>query len=185
MPTGANIELKQFGDADNVGDERAYLPPRGKHGPAMIAAFGAAHEPEPGVIAIADTSVTGIHLTRLREDGAGKAGSDHDKIMIGSSAGSPIVLAPPNDLLGLAIAEGIEDALSAHAATGLGAWAAGCASRLPALANVIPWYIDCVTVLADDDAGGRRHAAELAARIPARGIEARLILARAMRRAAA
>jgi hypothetical protein len=162
-----------------------YLSPRGKHWPAMIAAFGLAHEVEPGVIAIADTAVTGVHLTRLAPNGTGKAGTDHDKIMIGSSVGSPIVLAPPNDLLGLAVAEGIEDALSAHEATGLGAWAAGCASRLPAIADVIPSYIDCVTVLADDDADGRRHAAELAGRIHDRGIEARLILARAMRRAAA
>jgi hypothetical protein len=34
--------------------------------------------------------------------------------MIGSSGALPIGLAPVNDLLGLAIAEGIENALSAH-----------------------------------------------------------------------
>lgn len=86
------------------------------------------------------------------------------------------MLAPPNDLLGLVIAEGIEDALSAHEATGLGAWAAGCASRLAALANVLPGWINCTTILADDDPDGRRHATELAERIRARGIEARLIV---------
>ena len=48
------------------------------------------------------------------------------------------MLAPMNDLLGLAITEGVEDALSIHAATGLGAWAAGAASRLPALADAVP-----------------------------------------------
>lgn len=41
--------------------------------------------------------------------------------MIGRSKGAPIVLAPLNDLLGLIVTEGIEDALSAHQATGLGA----------------------------------------------------------------
>ena len=48
--------------------------------------------------------------------------------MIGRSSGSPIVLAPANDLLGLVISEGIEDALSLHEASGCGAWAAGSAS---------------------------------------------------------
>jgi hypothetical protein len=142
----------------------------------MIAAFGLAKEIEPGGIAIPDAEIRGVHLTRLKVDGSAKAGTDHDKIMIGFSAGSPIVLAPPNDLLGLIIAEGIEDTLSAHEATGLGAWAAGCASRLPALAVAVPCYVDCVTVLADDDKDGRHHATELVERIRARGIEARLII---------
>lgn len=88
-----------------------YLPARGEHGPAMIAAFGVALEPELGVLAIADDAVRGVHVTRLAPDGSGKAGTDADKITLGSSLGSPIVLAPPNDLLGLAITEGIEDAL--------------------------------------------------------------------------
>jgi hypothetical protein len=58
-----------------------------------------------------------------------------------------------------------------HEATGLGVWAAGCASRLPALADAIPDFIDCVTVVVDDDADGRRHSAALAGRIRARRIE--------------
>jgi Toprim domain len=153
-----------------------FLPPRGEHSPAMVAAFGIPHEVEPGIISIADTAVRGVHLTRLAPDGSGKAGSGKDKIMVGSSAGMPIVLAPPNDLLGLVITEGIEDALSAHEATGLGAWAAGCASRLPALADAVQACIDCITVLADDDDDGRRFAANLVNRITARGIEATAII---------
>ncbi len=153
-----------------------YLPARGDHGPAMIAAFGLPTEPEPGVITIADAAVRGVHITRLAPDGSGKAGTDTDKIMIGLSAGSPIVLAPPNDLFGVAITEGIEDALSVYLATGLGAWAAGSASRLPALAKVIPPYIEAITILADDDDDGRRHAGELSMRLNDRGIETRLIL---------
>ena len=42
----------------------------------------------------------------------------------------------------LAITEGIEDRLTVHEATGLGAWAAGSASRMPALAYVLPGYIE-------------------------------------------
>jgi hypothetical protein len=83
---------------------------------------------------------------------------------------------PPNDMLGLAITEGLEDALSVHEATGLGAWAAGAASRMPALADIIPSYIEVCTVAVDDDSDGRHHAAEFAQRLEARGIEARLII---------
>jgi hypothetical protein len=143
----------------------------------MIAAFGIPREPDPGVIYIDAGAITGVHLTRLAPDGSDRERGDTAKIMIGHSTGRPIVLAPPNDLLGLAITEGIECALSAYEATGLGAWAAGSASRLPALADVIPSYIDCVTVVADDDGDGRRFAGELAQRIQERGIEARTVIA--------
>jgi hypothetical protein len=152
-----------------------FLPPRGEHGPAMIAAFGIAYELRPGIVNITDSAVTGIHITRLAPDAAGKAGTEHDKIMIGRSAGSPIMLAPPNDLLGLAIVEGIEDGLSVHEATGLDMWIAGCASRLSALAATVPSYIDSVTVVADADDAGQRHAGELVARLHTRGIDAHLI----------
>jgi Toprim domain len=148
-----------------------FLPVHGVHGPAMIAAFGIAYEPEPGLLEIANVQVRGVHITRLAADGSGKAGTERDKIMLGSSIGYPIVLAPPNDLLGLAIAEGIEDALSIHANTGLGAWAAGSASRLPAIADVVPWYIEAITIAVDDDLAGRRHANELGERLIARGIK--------------
>jgi hypothetical protein len=161
----------------------AFLPARGDHPPAMIATFGLAREVEPGVIAIADGAVMGVHLTRLRPDGSAKATfEDPDepaKIMIGHSTGSPIILAPPNDLLGLAIAEGIEDGLSVHQDTGLGVWTAGSASRMPALADLVPAYIDCVTVIGDDDEDGRRHASELVCRLQSRKIETRAIIASA------
>jgi Toprim domain len=154
----------------------------------MIAAFGPAHELDTGIIGIGEQNITGVHLTRLLPDGSGKAvfedADEVTKIMIGYSAGSPIVLAPPNDALGVVIAEGIEDALSAHEATGLGAWAAGSASRMPALAGILPDFIEVVTVLVDDDQDGRRHAAELGRRLRARGTETRLIVPGATRCAA-
>jgi hypothetical protein len=143
---------------------------RGEHGPAMIAAFGMATEREPGQVAIADADLRGVHITRLRSDGCGKAGTDADKIMIGMSKGWPVVVAPPNDLLGLAITEGIEDALTVHEATGLGVWAAGSASRLPALADAVPNYIEAVTIAVDDDEAGRQNAEELRERLLAREV---------------
>jgi hypothetical protein len=153
-----------------------FLPARGDHGTAMIAAFGLPHESEPGRLVIADDAVRGVHITRLAPDGMGKAGTDTDKIMIGMSVGSPIVLAPANDLLGIAVTEGIEDALTVHLVTGLGAWAAGSASRLPALGDAIPSYVESVTILVDDDEDGRRHADELATRLLGRGLQVRQVL---------
>jgi hypothetical protein len=153
-----------------------FLPARGDYAPAMVAAFGIPREVEPGVIAIAADAITGVHLTRLLPDGSDRERGDKAKIMVAHSTGSPIVLAPAGDMLGIIITEGIECALSAHEATGLGAWAAGAASRLPAIAEAVPPYMDCVTVIADDDGDGRKFAGELARGIHARGIEARQII---------
>ena len=177
------------GYGGSIPETLGFLPARGEHPPAMIAAFGLAHEVEPGVIATADKAVSGVHLTRLLPDGSGKAVFDdpdeNAKIMIGLSVGSPIVLAPPNDLLGMAITEGIEDGLSVHEATGLGIWAAGSSARMPPLAAALPAWIDCVTVVADDDRDGRRFAVQLAEKIHTRGLAARLIIPRATERVAA
>ena len=146
-------------------------PPKYMH-PAMIAPFAILDEPEPGRLAVTHDAIKGIHLTFLRADGTGKAGTSRDKIMVGSSVGTPIVIAPMGDELGLAITEGIEDALSLHAAIGLGAWAAGSAVRMPALADAVPICTDCVTVIADADDAGQQGACELARRLESRGIKA-------------
>ena len=61
-----------------------------------------------------------------------------------------------------------------HEATGLGVWAAGSASFMPALADHVPPWIDCVTVAAEADDAGRKGAAELAARLEARGVHVEL-----------
>jgi hypothetical protein len=139
--------------------------------PTLIAAFGMASEPEPGVVAIADAAVRGVHVTRLLPDGSDRI----SKATIGrGTVGTPIALFPPNDLLGLAIVEGIEDGLSIHAAAGLGVWVAGTAGRMPALADAIPDYADCVTVFGHDDPAGRKGAGDLTMRLRARGVEALL-----------
>jgi hypothetical protein len=156
-----------------------FLPAsRGRYPPTMICAFGLADETGPGEIAITDTAVRGMHLTRLLPDGSGKATfedpDEQAKIMIGRSAGWPLILAPPTDGLGLCIVEGIENALSADDATGLCAWAAGCASRLPSLARAVPPWAECVTIIGDADDDGRRHAVALADRLYQRGMETRV-----------
>jgi hypothetical protein len=154
-----------------------FLPATDIYPPAMIAAFGMARETEPGRLMIDDAAVTGIHLTKLKPDGSGKAGieGEPDKVTIGQGNSSPIWLAPVNDGLGLVIAEGIEDALSVHQATGLGAWAAGTAGRLPAMADFVPDYVEAVTIMVDADANGEKHSTELAQRLVARGIEVLMV----------
>ena len=91
-----------------------FLPANGEFPPAMIAAFGFPREPEPGKLEIAESDVVAVQMTRLKPDGSGKADVEPAKMCIGASPGIPIVLAPPNDALAIAIAEGIENALSAH-----------------------------------------------------------------------
>ena len=115
-----------------------FLPPQKKSPhPAMVAAFGIPDEPEPGELVIAEHQVRGVHLTLLALDG-GKAEVKRNKLFVGSSSGWPIVIAPPNDLLGMVVTEGIEDALSARQATGLGAWAATPPDECPLLPNASP-----------------------------------------------
>jgi len=148
-----------------------FLPPhKREHRPAMIAAFAIVDEPEPGVLG-KPLDVGAVHLTLLRDDGSGKADAEPNKLIIGSPLSRPIVLAPPNDLMGLAICEGIEDALTAHTATGLGAWAAGAAGFMLKLAKMVPSYIEVVTIFAHSDVAGERGARQLAAALRQRDIE--------------
>jgi hypothetical protein len=145
-----------------------FLPARNGYPPALIAAFGIAREPEPGALVIDDDAVRGVHLTRLLPEGSDREHGEDAKIMIGSSKGWPIILAAPNDLLGLLFCEGIENGLSLHQASGLGVWVAGDAERLPALADKVPDYIDAITIAADPDGDGRKYADELADKLKAR-----------------
>jgi len=148
----------------------AFLPPWREHNPAMIAAFALVDEPEPGLLG-KPHDVESVHLTLLRADGGGKANTKPNKLIIGSPGGQPIVLAPPNDLLGLTITEGIEDALTVHQATGLGAWAAGAAGFMPKLAKAVPDYVEAVTIFAHADEAGEDGARKLAAALFKRSIE--------------
>ena len=149
-----------------------FLPPRTPdHHPAMIACFGLHDEPEPGVLGLPRGIVDSVHLTLLKPDGSDKAEVEHPKLIVGSPRGRPIELAPANDLLGLAITEGIEDALTIHQSTGLGAWAAGSAPHLPKLADAVPNWMDCITIYAhvDADEAGQKGALALATALKARG----------------
>jgi hypothetical protein len=152
-----------------------FLPPRGEYHPAMISAFGMAIEPageeiEPGNLIIPDDAVMGVHLTLLKPDGSGKADTEKQKIIIGMAVTEPIILAPLSDALALTITEGIEEAITHHEVLGTGAWAAGCASRLPGIAAWVPDYCDCVRLVVDGDEAGLRFSRELYRRLQARGL---------------
>jgi hypothetical protein len=140
----------------------AFLSPgKSDQHPALIAPF--ANDPTAPVDA--------VHLTLLAPDGNGKANVESAKIVVGRPLGRPIILAPGNDTLALAVTEGIEDGLSVHAATGLEVWAAGSASFLPALADSVPDYIEAVTIFAHADKAGQVGAIDLAEKLSARRIE--------------
>jgi putative DNA primase/helicase len=150
-----------------------YLPPRSRYSAAMIGAFGIAAELQPGIIS-APQRVIGVHLTRVAANGNKAPNADGNaKLMRGVCKGAPIMLSPPNDLLGMSVTEGIEDGLTVYQATGLGVWAAGSASFMPALAPVVPSYIEVVTIYAHND-NGRSYAIALATALKARGIQVRM-----------
>jgi phage/plasmid primase-like uncharacterized protein len=149
----------------------AFLPPRKPdHHPALIAAFSLPGEIEPGSLG-APGNLESVHLTLLRSDGSGKAEVGRPKLFVGSPGNLPIVLAPLDDRLGMAITEGIEDALTVHQATGLGVWAAGAAGRMPAFADTVPRYIESITICAHSDQAGRNGALALADALDRRGVE--------------
>lgn len=150
------------------------LPPKFPHR-AMIAAFGVPEEPEPGILHMPIGSGMGVHFTLLDRCGNGKAGTKRDKFMVGCSAGAPIILAPPGDSLAITIGEGLESVFSVHQETGFGAWAAGSAGRLPALADKVPAWIESVTIAAEDDPAGQQGANQLADQLSSRGIEVRIL----------
>jgi hypothetical protein len=148
-----------------------FLRPFKDYPPALIAAFAMpGDDPGSGAL-VAPKDVGAVHLIALKADGSGKADIEVPKRTIGSPGGLPIVVAPVNDLLGLAITEGLEDALSVYEGTGLGVWAAAGACFMPRLAAAVASYVECATIFAHPDETGRTNALMLAQRLADRGLE--------------
>jgi putative DNA primase/helicase len=108
--------------------------------PAMVAAMRS----------IATDKITAIHRTRLSSEGV-----KLDRRMLGVAAGAAIKL-DPDDVVtsGLAIGEGIETCASARRFGIRPAWALGSTSFIssfPVLAGV-----ECLTILAENDAASAR-----------------------------
>jgi putative DNA primase/helicase len=102
--------------------------------------------------------IVAIHRTFLTGDGR-KAPVEPVKMALGPIRGRAVRLAPAGETL--ALAEGIETALSVHQATGIATWAAlGTAN----LARVeLPTFVRQVIICADNDANGAGEKAALAA----------------------
>jgi hypothetical protein len=142
------------------------------HPPALICAFALAlDEIEPSILA-EPRNVESVQLIALKPDGSGKANVTDGVVKrhVGAHTGLPIVVSPINDGLGLSIHEGVEDALSAFEATGLGCWASGGAAFLAALTDAVPGYVECITIAEHNDAAGQAGAYELARRLAERGV---------------
>jgi hypothetical protein len=166
----ADLYLRARGFAPPYPATLRYLPGLGDHPHAVIAALGLPEEPEPGLLAIKDAAVRAVHLTRLDSTGMRRLKTGNAKIIVGRSGlGFPVSLTPVNDGLGLLIAEGIENALTLGLSLGLGAWAACGHTRMPALAEAVPCYVEAVTVVADPEPVARESARKLAERLDRRG----------------
>ena len=149
-----------------------YLPTLSGHSHALIAALGLPDEPEPGLLAVPDAAVRAVHLTKLDPTGARRLQTENAKIIVGRGGlGFPAVVSPINDGLGLLITEGIENALTLGLSLGLGAWAACGHTRMPALADKVPGYVEIVTIVADPEPAARASACELAKRLERRNFK--------------
>jgi putative DNA primase/helicase len=122
----------------------------------------------PGMVAIVqgpDGQLTAIHRTFLKDDGSGKAELDPPKMALGPIRGGAVRLAAAGSRL--AVAEGLETALSVQQATGLASWATLGTSNLVRLA--LPAFVREVFISADADSAGERAAQAAAHRLMREG----------------
>jgi phage/plasmid primase-like uncharacterized protein len=116
--------------------------------------------------------IAGGHRTILTSDGRKKAPVSQNKMMLGPCAGGAVRLAAAAPKL--AIAEGIETALSFMQATGIPTWAALSTSGIKNI--VLPGIVREVVVAADNDDAGKAAAAVAAKRFATEGRTAHIVL---------
>lgn len=143
-----------------------YLPGDDRYPPSLCAA----------ITDICTAKPISLHFTRLAIDGRGKAGTDHDKLLLAGhrKRGGCIRLWPDDSVThGLAVAEGIETALAAaHAYEPI--WStvdAGNMTAFPVLAG-----IESLTLYADHDAAGLSAARVCAQRWRNAGRDVRVLM---------
>jgi putative DNA primase/helicase len=112
-----------------------------------------------------------IHRTYLTPEGQKLTGDGVTaKLMLGSSYGCAIRLAPVSDKM--ALTEGIENALSVMQLYGWPCWATGSASNLAAV--ILPDTIREVIICADNEPTGIAAAQDAARRFIAEGRQAKI-----------
>lgn len=130
--------------------------PSGKHLPAMIARIRGPNG-----------HAMGIHRTFLMPDGSGKADVTSNKMMLGPSSGGSVRFGP--DAPVIALAEGIETALSVVRASRMTVWATLSTSGLKGLILPPSPKAQVVIICADNDEAGLSAAEDKASRLEAEG----------------
>ncbi len=117
-----------------------------------------------------DGRVTGVLRTFLRVDGRAKAPFTNARMMLGRAAGGAVRLAAAGPEL--AVAEGLETALSVMQATGIPTWAALSTSGMRAV--ILPPQVREVILCPDGDEPGEEAAQEAARRFMIEGRRVRV-----------
>jgi hypothetical protein len=131
-----------------------YHKPTKRYYPAMI-----------GAITIYPSSkITGLHRTWLEPDGSNKAEIEPNKMMLGTTKGGAVRLAT---LIGkkLAIAEGIESALSYYLITGITTWATLSTAGMQNIILPPLEQVSDIIIVTDNDEAGINAAHNLKARL--------------------
>ncbi len=116
--------------------------------------------PLPALVALIEHVARGaatVHVTYLQPDGSGKAEIQKPKAIFGPVAGGAVRFGAPCAGAWLAVAEGIETALSVAVACAMPAWAALSAGGLKNL--VLPREATHVLIAADNDASSTGECA--------------------------
>lgn len=106
------------------------------------------------LIANAENKIGGIQRTFVKEDGSGKADVPAPKLSLGRLTGGAIRLAPA--AANLIVTGGLEDGLTLQQEMGLAVWAATGEGNMANM--VLPPGVKVVTIGADRDEAGERHA---------------------------
>jgi hypothetical protein len=130
----------------------------------------------PAMVAIVErcglSRPVAIHRTYLRRDGLAKADVEPNRMALGPIAGGAVRCAAAGEQL--AVAEGIETALSIQQETGIPSWAVLGSSNLAGLLlPPLPLAAEIV-IGADSDAAGKKAAARAAARWTSEGRHVRI-----------
>jgi len=129
-----------------------------------------------GLVEHVERGPIGVHITFLLPDGRGKAAVEKEKVTFGPVGGGATRFDTPRAGEWLALAEGIETALSVAIACPMPAWAALSAGGIKSL--VLPPEATHVIICADNDANatGERAARDAAARWLAEGRRVRIAM---------
>ncbi|MBA3670324.1 MAG: toprim domain-containing protein [Sphingomonas sp.] len=136
--------------------------------------YGHGGKPLPCLVALVtdgDDNFVGIQRTFVREDGSGKADVPTAKLSLGHISGGAIRLAPV--AAKIFITGGLEDGLTLQQGWGQAVWAATGEGNMANM--VLPDCVRAVTIGADNDESGERHARRAAETFSEQGREARIL----------